>query len=67
MIDPTLQWCSCGYHWRPGLYQKLVMLVCGHYMKTCPRCQTQMRLVMVEHVVCIERENVDKTELWKRS
>lgn len=66
-IDPKLQYCSCGYNWKPTVYQKIVMLVRGHYMKVCPRCQTHMRLVLIEHVVCIERETIDKKELWKRS
>ena len=66
-IDPKLQHCSCGYSWRPGTYEKLVMLVRGEYTKTCPRCQNRMRLIMVEHVVCTEREQINKEELWKRS
>jgi len=66
-IDPERVTCQCGYSWRPGTYEKIVMLVRGHYTKTCPRCQSHMKLVLIEHVVCVERNNLDKKELWKRS
>lgn len=65
--DPKLQHCSCGYHWEPTLFQKMVMLVFGRYVKYCPRCQCRMTLRLYSFVVCKEREPVDKQSLWKRS
>ena len=65
-IDPKLQHCQCGYSWRPTLLQKIVMLVFGSYTKRCPRCQCRMRLVLYNFVVCKERKNVDKKELWRK-
>lgn len=65
-IDPTLQWCQCGYCWRPTIWQKIVMLMRGSYVKCCPRCQCKMRLVLVSHVVCKERKCIDKKELWRK-
>lgn len=65
-IDPKLQWCQCGYHWRPTKLEKILMIIMGEYVKTCPRCQCKLRLVLVNYVVCKERRNVDKRELWQR-
>ena len=64
--DPKLVWCRCGYHFYPGLYEKIIMLVRGEYVKRCPRCQCRMRLVLYNFVVCKERIKVDKKELWKK-
>lgn len=64
-IDPKIVWCSCGYHFRPGTLEKIIMLLRGRYVRKCPRCQTRMTLVLYNFVVCKERENVDKRELWK--
>ena len=63
--DPKLQHCNCGYSWRPGTLEKLVMLIFGKYVKRCPRCQSRMKLVLYNFVVCKEREKVDKRELWE--
>jgi hypothetical protein len=63
--DPKLVHCQCGYCFRPGLWHKMVMLVTGSYVKRCPRCQCRMVLRLYNFVVCKERENVDKKELWK--
>ena len=63
--DPTLQHCQCGYSWRPSLFQKVVMLVTGSYVKRCPQCQCRMKLVLYNFVVCKEREKLDKKELWQ--
>ena len=64
-IDPTRQYCQCGYSWRPTVYQKIVMLLRGRYVRKCPRCQCKMTLVLYSFVVCKRREQVDKRELWK--
>ena len=63
--DPKRQYCQCGYSWRPGTFEKLVMLIFGKYVKRCPRCQSRMKLVLYNFVVCKEREKVDKRELWE--
>ena len=64
-IDPTRQYCQCGWSFRPSSWQKVLMLLFGKYSMRCPRCQTRMTLVLYNFVVCKERENVDKRELWK--
>ena len=63
--DPKLQHCNCGYSWRPGTLEKLVMLIFGKYVKRCPQCQCKMTLRLYNFVVCKEREKVDKKELWE--
>ena len=63
--DPKRQYCQCGYSWRPGTFEKLVMWIFGKYVKRCPRCQSRMKLVLYNFVVCKEREKVDKRELWE--
>ena len=63
--DPKIVWCSCGYNFRPGTLEKIIMLLFGEYTKRCPRCQTEMRCVLYHFVVCKERIKVDKKELWK--
>ena len=65
-MDPTLQHCQCGFSWRPGTFEKIIMLLFGEYTKKCPRCQTEMRCVLYHFVVCKERIKVDKKELWKK-
>ena len=65
--DPTLQHCSCGWSFKPTIWHKVLMLVKGKYVRKCPQCQCRMELVLYNFVVCKERENVDKKELWKRS
>ena len=67
-IDPERVSCQCGYSFYPSLFQKIMMLIHdGVYVKTCPRCGSKMKLFMSYHVNCIERENVDKIGLWRRS
>ena len=63
--DPKIQRCSCGYQFIPSTFMKLVMLVKGEYVKTCPRCQSRMRLRMIHHTVCVKREEVNKREVWR--
>lgn len=65
-IDPRRKYCRCGYSWTPGLYEKLIMLIRGEYVKTCPRCQSNLHLVLVHHVVVKEREyNLDES-IWRK-
>ena len=66
-MNPKLQHCQCGYCFQPTLWMKVLMLITGGYVKRCPRCQCQMKLVLYNFVVCKERRMVDKKELWKRS
>lgn len=66
-MNAKLQHCSCGYKWEPTLWQKLIMLVNGEYVKTCPQCQTRLHLVLYNFVVCKERERIDKKELWRKA
>ena len=63
--DPKLVHCQCGYCFRPGLWQKMVMLVTGSYVKRCPRCQCRLTLKLYNFVVVKERKVIDKKELWK--
>ena len=66
MIDPKLQSCSnCGYTWKPGLLQKIIMLIFGEYTKTCPRCQSRITLKFIGHVVKVDTVNVNKNDIWR--
>ena len=65
MMDPTRQYCQCGWSFKPTIWHKVLMLVRGCYVRKCPRCQTRMTLVLYNFVVCKRRETVDKKELWK--
>ena len=65
-IDPTLQYCRCGYTWTPGTYHKLIMLVRGGYTYQCPQCLSTMEFRLVHHVVKVNTESIkSKGELWK--
>lgn len=65
MINPKLQYCRCGYYFKPSVFMKIVMLIKGRYIWTCPQCRAELELVLVNHVVCVKRkENMDK-EIWK--
>ena len=65
-IDPLQHQCRCGCSWSPGTYHKLVMLLRGHYVHTCPRCQTRMTFRLIGHVVKVETVEVkNRSEVWK--
>ena len=68
MIDPKLEYCTtCKCSWRPGLLHKLIMLITGEYIYTCPQCQTRMQYKLIHHVVKTKTEPVkDKSRLWRR-
>ena len=65
IVDPKSQKCLCGYSWKPGIFQKMIMLLTGSYTKTCPQCHGKMTLKMIYHVVIVERENVTKEDIWR--
>ena len=63
--DPKLQWCRCGYHFKPSTWMKIIMLIRGQYIKTCPRCQCKLHLHLYHFVVCKKREKVRNDEIYK--
>ena len=65
-IDPTLEHCSCGYSWRPGTLSKIVMLVKGEYVWTCPQCQSRLTFKLIHHVVKVDTKRVLDESIWKR-
>ena len=67
MIDPKLQHCQCGCSWTPGTFHKIIMLLRGYYVKTCPRCGCKMKWVLYHFVVCKERRSIDKRELYRNA
>ena len=64
-MNPRLQGCKCGYHFTPSLFMKIVMLIRGKYVWNCPRCQSELELVLVNHVVCVNRKDNMNKEIWK--
>lgn len=64
-IDPKNQYCKCGYSWRPGTISKIIMLLYGSYTKTCPQCQSKLRLKLVHYVICDKCETILDEEIWK--
>jgi len=64
--DPKLEWCSCGYHFYPGLYEKIIMLLHGEYRKRCPRCGTVMVLHLSHFVYVKERKVTRNKEIWEK-
>ena len=66
MYDPRLQRCKCGYSFIPSTFMKVIMLVKGEYVKTCPRCQSRMRLKMIHHIVKVDTVSIkNRDEMWK--
>jgi len=65
MSDPRLVWCKCGYHFKPNAWHKIIMLLRGEYVKTCPRCQGKLHLVLYNFVVCKRREYITY-EIWDK-
>ena len=64
--DPKREYCNCGYNFTPSLFMKIIMLIRGRYVKTCPRCGTVMKLHMSHFVYVKERKvNQKRMELWK--
>lgn len=66
MINPKLEFCSCGYCFEPTLFMKIIILVKGSYVKRCPKCQCNLVLQMSSFVYVNERKhNLDKN-IWRR-
>ena len=65
-MNPKREYCSCGYNFEPTVWQKLVMLLCGEYVKRCPQCQTEMTLKLVYHVITTDRKTNLKKEIWEK-
>lgn len=62
-----MQWCNCGYCFQPSLYQKLIMLIWGEYVFTCPRCHSKLKFILVHHVVKVGTDTIKNPEkVWKR-
>ena len=56
----------CGYSFIPTLYMKIILLIKGEYIYTCPQCQGKLYLKMTSFVFVKKREKIDKTELWRK-
>lgn len=65
MIDPKLQTCTCGCSWTPGTIHKIIMLLCGEYVWTCPQCQSKLTFKLMNHVVKTRTEKVLNERIWK--
>ncbi len=66
-LNPKLQYCRCGYTFTPTLIMKLRMLIKGSYIYHCPVCHRSLKLILVNHVVCVDsKENLDE-KIWRNS
>ena len=65
MIDPELEWCSCGYNFRPTTFMKIIMLIKGSYTVKCPRCHKIMILGLSHFVYVKRRKNETDKGIWK--
>lgn len=66
-IDPKLQTCSnCGCSWSPGTIHKIIMLIFGCYIWTCPQCQSRLEFRLMNHVVKVNTEKVLDERIWRR-
>ena len=65
-MNPKIQYCQCGYEWEPKLYHKMVMLVFGRYVWTCPHCQARVTFQLIGHVVKVDMVKVLNEDIWKR-
>ena len=62
-----MNYCTgCGAEIDFNKYQKAFMMIKGDLVYRCPRCQTEIRFRLIEHVVKMESGVIDKTEIWKR-
>lgn len=65
-MNPNSQHCTdCGKIWKPRLYHRIIMLICGEYTYSCS-CGCRMKFRLIHHVVKVSSEKLDKKELWKR-
>lgn len=67
MIDPELEWCSCGYNFRPTTFMKIIMLIKGTYTVKCPRCHRIMILGLSSFVYVKHREDHTDKGIWKNA
>ena len=67
MNDPKREYCKCGYSFIPSTYMKLIMLIRGRYVLTCPHCQSKLSLKMVHYVIVDKRDNVRDERIWERA
>ena len=65
-MNPKREYCSCGYSFEPTVWQKLIMLLNGRYVKRCPQCQTEMTLKLVYHVITIDRRTNLNKRIWEK-
>lgn len=65
-MNPKIQYCQCGYEWEPKLYHKVLMLVFGGYVWTCPHCQARVTFCLIGHVVKVDMVKVLNEDIWKR-
>ena len=65
-MNPKLQYCKCGCSWSPGTYHKIMMLLKGEYVWTCPQCQSRLTFKLMHHVVKVDTVKVLDERIWKR-
>ena len=65
-MNPKIQYCQCGYQWIPGTYHKIMMLLKGEYVWTCPKCQARITFQLIGHVVKVDTVKVLDERIWKR-
>lgn len=66
-MNPKSQWCNCGYTFQPSVYQKVIMLIKGKYIYTCPKCHSKLKFVLIHHVVKVDASSIKNPEkIWRR-
>ncbi len=66
VVDPVVQYCSCGHVFKPRVEHKIIMLMEGEYRHVCPDCGVVMVFELMNHVVKVDTlENKDKWKIWK--
>ena len=63
-IDPLNNFCRCGHTFKLRGWQKLLMMVRGQYVYTCPHCHSRMTFKLIYHTVKVDTENMDE-EIWE--
>lgn len=62
--DPLCERCYCGYSFRPSLFEKIIILICGKYVKRCPQCGTTLELKMSYNVYVNSKKKNLNEEIW---
>ena len=65
-FNPIYQYCKCGYHFKPTLFMKVIMLWRGKYIKTCPYCNRRLELRLYSFVVCKKRNDFVNKKIWEK-